>query len=157
MPEEKSTENISDAFETVAAEVTAAPAPEPMAEVAGPETPAAPETSALAADRLMVKREWARGCVALCFYPLYARDPRWQLTAEEADGAAGEMQVFLQAVLDKYLPELMAKYAAGNPELARLVLAMGIVAWTKGRKVAAAPKPGAPAPSMPSALPVDAA
>jgi hypothetical protein len=91
----------------------------------------------------MVRPEWARGAVALCFYPLYARDPRWRLTEGEADGAAGEMQSFLQAVLDRYLPEWIGKYAPKNPELARLVLALGVVWLSKARAVAAMPKPQA--------------
>lgn len=150
----KSTENSSDDFEAAATQTVAALEPGPVADAAPAEPASAPPSAPapdVSGDRLLVQREWARGCVALCFYPMYARDPRWRLTEFEADGAAGPMQEFLQAALDRYLPEWIGKYAPKNPELARLILALGIVWWSKAKSVAAMPKPeAAPAAETPA-------
>ena len=147
-------ENISDNFEAAAAQTVAAPEPEPVAEQA-PAEPASAPVSAPApetpAAQFVIPREWARAAVALCFSPLAKRDQRWLLTPEEADGAAGEMQAFLQVTVDRYLPQLVGKFGAKNPELARLVVALGIVWWSKARAVAAMPKPqAAPAAETPA-------
>ena len=147
-------ENTSDGFEAAAAQTVVAPEPGPVVDAA-PAGPASAPSSApapsTAEDRLLVEHEWALGAVALCFYPLYVRDPRWRLTRNEAEPAAGPMQKFLQAVLDRYLPEWIGKYAPKNPELARLVLALGVVWWSKARAVAAMPEPQVPAAAETSA------
>jgi hypothetical protein len=132
----KNTESTSDNFEQVAAQVTAAPValePEPVvASEPSVSAPVNPET------RLTVSDGVAMEAVKIIFIPFAAKDNRWLLSDQEAQYAVPQMRAFLQVCADKYLPELLAKYAEKNRELAELVLVLSIVVFQKARAIRAA-------------------
>lgn len=101
----------------------------------GPSLGAEPESEQ--EKRFLVKQEWARGCVKLCFLPLERHDPLWKLTNEEAEAARPEMQAFLQGLLDRYVPQIIMQLAARNKEFSDLVCAMAALYWFKWRLVVA--------------------
>ena len=113
-------------FEAVAEQVSA---PEPP--------PPAPEGAEPVPERMLVRDEWAQESVRFCFYvPARAyRDSRWLLTQEESERARPQMQKFLQAVLDRYMPTLMGQLAARHPEVLDLLVAMTALTWYKWRQV----------------------
>ncbi len=88
-------------------------------------------------ERFLIKPEWARATVKVCFFPLAQfHHPAWEVTDEEAEKAAPEMQAFLQIVFDKYAPAILTRLSVRNPELLDLCLAMSWLAWTKYQLVA---------------------
>lgn len=115
-----------DNFEAVAEQVSA-PAPPPPA----------PEGAEPVPERLLVRDEWAQESVRFCFYvPARAyRDSRWLLTPEESERARPQMQKFLQAVLDRYMPSLLGHLAARHAEFVDLLVAMTALTWYKWRQI----------------------
>ena len=122
-------------LEEAAAAVTAPdPEPEPAAAAPAAAEPRVPD------EPFVIPPDWARGAVKLSFYPLCRWNHRtWCLTDEEAERARPQMQAFLQAVGDRYLPELLSRFIteAGTkfPELLELAVAMAALAWFKYQQV----------------------
>jgi hypothetical protein len=76
--------------------------------------------------------------VKACFVPLAHYDhPAWTVTDEEADRARPQMQKFLQAVVDRYAPQFLARFAVRHGELFDLGVAMASLYYLKWRVVAA--------------------
>lgn len=125
-PESQKAPGGADNFETVAGQVSA-PAPPPPA----------PEGAEPVPERMLVRDEWALESVRFCYYvPARAyRDSRWLLTAEESERARPQMQKFLQAVLDRYMPTLMGQLAHRHPEFLDLLVAMTALTWYKWRQI----------------------
>lgn len=101
-------------------------------------------------ERFIIRPKWARETVKLTAWPLekYVH-PAWKLTDVEADESAGEMQVFLQAVADRYAPLLIARFASRHSELFDLCAALAVMYWHKLQVVDAlieSQKPGKPVP-----------
>jgi len=82
--------------------------------------------------KFQIQPKWARGCVKLPFAALakYSHE-EWRLSEEEAESVRPEMQVFLQAVFDKYVPGLLNTWAAHHSEFANVLLAMLALGYVK--------------------------
>src|SRR5260370_6272981 len=77
-------------------------------------------------EALIIKQEWAIVAVKGAFYPA-ARwiHPAYAVNDAEAAEVAPKMQVFLQAVADKYAPAVVARLASRYPEFWDLLGASG--------------------------------
>lgn len=98
--------------------------------------------------RLVVTPKWATEVVKATSWPLerYVH-PAWALTVEEASKAAPEMQTFLQAFVDRYLPALMKKFVSRHSVLLDMVAALSMVYAEKYKAIRLqieAEKPGKP-------------
>ncbi len=90
-------------------------------------------------DRFLIRPEWARDTVQSCFVPLAVyHHPAWNLSDAEAEKARPQMQVFLQAVADRYVPAMFARFATRHAELFNLLGAMILLYWAKWKVVKAA-------------------
>lgn len=83
-----------------------------------------------------IEAKWARGTVKAVFVPLakYSH-PAWLLSDEEAEAVRPEMQTFLQAIFDKYVPSFLNAWAAKHSEFANLFLAMSGLVVLKYQQV----------------------
>jgi hypothetical protein len=114
-------------FENVAASLTAEQGSD---QEATENAAAVAEAIANGDERFVIREEWAESTVKLCFLPLAKFDhPAWMPSDDVARAVAPKMQVFLQAVADKYAPQFLGKFATRHAELFDLVAAMGIVLW----------------------------
>lgn len=87
-------------------------------------------------QRFEIQPKWARGAVKACFMPLAKyQHPAWLLTDEEAEAVRPEMQGFLQAVFDKYVPTFLNAWASRHSEFANLAFAMGTLCYLKYQTV----------------------
>jgi hypothetical protein len=87
-------------------------------------------------DSLAIRPEWAEAAARLCFLPAARLShPAYTLTDEEAEIISPKMQVFLQAVADKYAPALVGRVANKYPEFFDLTAALGVLYWQKWRYV----------------------
>lgn len=114
-------------FETAAARVTA-DSPEIAAEIhvafEGEE------------ESLLIKPEWAIVAVKGCFYPAAKFiHPAYAVADDEAEKISPQMQVFLQAIADKYAPAAIARIANRYPEFWDLAAALGVLYYQKWRAV----------------------
>lgn len=113
-------------FDSAAAKVTATEMPPNAGGALGPDTPEEQE------EHFSIREEWAEGAARLCFVPP-ARliHPAYALTDEEAEAIGPKMQVFLQAVADKYAPALLTRIANKYPEFFDLTAALGVLYYHK--------------------------
>lgn len=87
-------------------------------------------------DRFLIRPEWARETVKSCFVPLAVyHHPSWELTDGEAERARPQMQVFLQAVADRYVPAILSRFATRHAELFDLTFALALLYWVKWKVV----------------------
>jgi hypothetical protein len=121
-----------ESFESVAATLTEKPeevsqqARESVAEIPSGE------------ERFEIRLEWADATTRACFLPLARFDhPAWALDDNDAAAVAPKMQAFLQAVADKYAPQVLGKFATKHAELFDLTMAVGVLLWSKFRYVTA--------------------
>jgi len=115
-------------FETAAARVTAA-SPE-IAEAADAVIDLENEES------LLIKPEWAIVAVKGCFYPAAKFiHPAYAVADDEAEKISPQMQIFLQAIADKYAPAVIARVANRYPEFWDLVGAVGVLYYQKWRAI----------------------
>jgi hypothetical protein len=120
-------EAVGGEFEQAAARVTAAVEPDPTG-AGGP----ADEGQ----DGLLIRPEWANGAARLIFLPAAKfSHPAFALTDDEAERITPQMQAFMQAIADKYAPELLGRLANKYPEFFDLTAAVGILYWQKWRYV----------------------
>lgn len=101
-----------------------------------------------AEEKFVVSQKWATEVVKSTSWPLerYAH-PAWALSFEEASRAAPEMQTFLQAVVDRYLPALMKRFVSKHSALLDMLAALGIVYAAKYKAIRLqieAERPGKP-------------
>ncbi len=132
------TENLSSPPDELGAAVreTVAPVPEPEAEVVSPQ----PKqgffsrwfSSAKPEEKFLIQPKWARGAVKGCFWPMsnYVH-PAWALTDEEAEKATPEMQEFLQALCDRYVPTILNEWGARHKEFMNVLLAIATLYYFK--------------------------
>ena len=124
-------------YETAAARVTAesvSPAPGSNEEA----IENAEELIAAAEEQedLVIKPAWAIEAVKGCFYPAAKLiHPAYALTDEQAEKAGPKMQVFLQAIADKYLPVAVGRLANKYPEFWDLAGALGVLYYQQWRAV----------------------
>lgn len=120
----------------------ASPAPAPKAEEA-PET-GAPRVSwwrrmwgqSAPEERFVITPKWAVEVVKATSWPLETYvHPAWALSYEEASKAAPEMQTFLQAVVDKYLPLLMKRFVRRHSVLLDMLAALSLVYVAKYKAI----------------------
>lgn len=127
--------------------------------------PAEPEPASVEAGRpplpspLIIKPEWAHGTVKLVFAPACRwHHPAWCVTDEEAERATPAMRDFLQAVADRYVPEVLARFISEadqkHPELLALFYAMAGLTMLKYRQVSAAMAEEEAARSAPVIMPM---
>src|SRR5579885_174577 len=117
-----------ESFEEAAASVTA--------ESIGAEVASAVERPGEPGERFVIREEWAEATVESIFSLIARADhPAWTLTDEETETVAPKMQVFLQAIADRYAPQMLAKFASKHAELFDLTAALGVLLWTKWRFV----------------------
>ena len=116
-------------FDSAAARVTAA---DPLIA----EAAAATAIEKDADEPLIIKQEWAIVAVKGAFYPA-ARwiHPAYAVNDAEAAKVGPKMQVFLQAVADKYAPAVVGRLASRYPEFWDLFGAVGILYYEKWRAV----------------------
>jgi len=115
-------------FETAAARVTAA----------SPEIAAAADAviDLENEESLLIKPEWAIVAVKGCFYPAAKFiHPAYAVADDEAEKISPQMQIFLQAIADKYAPAVIARVANRYPEFWDLVGAVGVLYYQKWRAI----------------------
>ncbi len=99
-------------------------------------------------EHFLIKPKWAVEIVKATSWPLEIYvNPAWALTDAEAGEAASEMQVFLQAVADRYAPLIFARFASRHSEVFDLCMAMSLMYYHKVKAVnaeIARNKPGKP-------------
>ncbi len=105
-------------------------------------------------ERFVIKSKWAVEIVKATSWPLeiYVH-PDWALTDAEAAEAASEMHIFLQAVADRYVPLIIARFASRHSELFDLCMALSLMYYHKARVMnaeIARNKPGKPVAVMES-------
>jgi len=126
---ESGAETIGGDFEQAAARVSAAVEPDNAPEASG-------EGLEGAEDSLLIRPEWAEAAARLVFLPAARLShPAYALSDEEAERISPQMQAFLQAVADKYAPELLGRLANKYPEFFDLTAAVGVLYWQKWRYV----------------------
>src|SRR5260370_2604012 len=116
-------------FDSAAARVTAA----------DPLIAAAAATTAIeehAEEALIIKQEWAIVAVKGTFYPA-ARwiHPAYAVNDPEAAKVGPKMQVFLQAVADKYAPAVVGRLASRYPEFCDRLGPGGVLYYEKSRAI----------------------
>lgn len=127
-------------------DTVAAPSPEPQKSVvfdeSSVEQPEAPGlfsrlfSKAKPEQHFEIQPKWARGAVKACFVPLAKyQHPAWLLTDEEAEAVRPEMQSFMQAAFDKYVPSFLNRWASRHSEFANLLLGMGTLYYMKYQAV----------------------
>ncbi len=116
----------SDSFEDAAKSVTAAEKPEKSST----------ESGEIAEDKFVIDEGWAVASVQFIFSPLakYSH-PAWEVTDEEAQLVSPKMQVFLQNLVDRYIPQFLSRFAAKNKELSELAGALAMLYFIKRRQV----------------------
>src|SRR6267378_5599353 len=83
-------------------------------------------------EALIVKPKWALRVSKGCFYPA-ARwiHPAYSLNDQEAEKINPEMQAFLQAAVDKYMPAAVSRVASRFPEMWDLLAVLGVLYYQK--------------------------
>ena len=116
-------------FDSAAARVTAA---DPLIAEAAATTAIEEDAD----EALIIKQEWAIVAVKGAFYPA-ARwiHPAYAVNDAEAAKVGPKMQLFLQAVADKYAPAVVGRLASRYPEFWDLLGAVGILYYEKWRAV----------------------
>ncbi len=116
-------------FDSAAARVTAA---DPLIAAAAATTVIEKDAD----EALIIKQEWAIVAVKGAFYPA-ARwiHPAYAVNDAEAAKVGPKMQVFLQAVADKYAPAVVGRLASRYPEFWDLLGALGILYYEKWRAI----------------------
>src|SRR6266851_6581524 len=116
-------------FDSAAARVTAA---DPLIAAAAATTVIEKDAD----EALIIKQEWAIVAVKGAFYPA-ARwiHPAYAVNDAEAAKVGPKMQVFLQAVADKYAPAVVGRLASRYPEFWDVLGAVGILYYEKWRAV----------------------
>jgi len=126
-PSSKSEPGIGDEFEEAASQAVGT---EPMHETEQA------EVREVNQDRFLIKPEWAENTVKVLFIPLAVKDhPAWRLSDEEARHVGPKMQEALQAIADRYAPDLLAKVSSRHPELFNLVGVLAVLYYQKWRFV----------------------
>src|SRR6266568_3649247 len=89
-----------------------------------------------AEDKFVIDEGWAVASVQFIFSPLakYSH-PAWEVTDEEAQLVSPKMQVFLQNLIDRYIPQFLSRFAAKNKELSELAGALAMLYFIKRRQV----------------------
>jgi len=116
----------SDPFEDAAKSVSAAEKPEASS----------PESGEVAEKKFVIDEAWAVASVQFIFSPLakYSH-AAWEVTDEEAQLVSPKMQVFLQNLIDRYVPQLLSRFAARNKELSELAAALAMLYFIKRNQV----------------------
>ena len=116
-----------NSFENAASSVSAAErkAETPPADVKKPE-----------AEKFIIDEEWAVATVQLVFVPLKKYDhPAWEVSDDEARMVSPKMQVFLQNVFDRYVPDFLNRFASKNKQLSELGAALLMLYFIKRSQV----------------------
>jgi hypothetical protein len=123
-------------------ETVKAPAPAPVEQNSEAEQPAKPGffsrffAKAKPEEKFQIQPKWAIGATKALFVPLAKyQHPAWALSDEEAETVRPEMQTFLQAMFDRYVPSLLNSWASKHSEFTNLFLALGTLLYVKAKQV----------------------
>jgi len=116
----------NNSFEDAAKSVSAAGKPEESSL----------ESGEVAEDKFVIDEAWAVASVQFIFSPLakYSH-PAWEISDKEAQLVSPKMQVFLQNLVDRYIPQFLSRFAAKNKELSELAGALAMLYFIKRRQV----------------------
>ena len=87
-------------------------------------------------EQFMITPEGAMAMVKWCFVPLARYDhPAWALTDDEAAPVAPKMSAFIQAVVDRHMPQFMMRMMNQYPEFLSLTYSIGLLYYAKFKVV----------------------